>query len=70
MIGLISRFVIASILIIFVTPQTSITYYNYVVLAIHSTGILLNYANVRKFVFRFTWFCIFVFLVLNLLIVF
>ena len=70
MIGLISRFIVASIIIIFVTPQTSIIYYNYVVLAIHSTGILLNYAQVRIFVFRFTWFCVFLFLLLNLLLVF
>nr|YP_010731889.1 hypothetical chloroplast RF47 [Phyllosiphon coccidium]WDY12720.1 hypothetical chloroplast RF47 [Phyllosiphon coccidium] len=70
MLGLISRFIIASMLIIFVTPQTSIIYYNYVVLAIHSTGILLNYAQVRKFVFRFTWLCVFLFLFSNMLTVF
>lgn len=60
-----SRLFIAFILIIFLTPQTSITYYNYVVEIIHSTGIFLNYADVKKFVFRFTWFCISLFIFLN-----
>ena len=61
------RLFVALILIFFITPQTSITYYNYVVETINSTGIFLNYADVKKFVFRFTWFCIFVFIFLNCL---
>ncbi len=60
-----SRLFIAVILIVFITPQTSITYYNYVVEIIHSTGIFLNYADVKKFVFRFTWFCISLFILFN-----
>ena len=53
-------------LILFITPQTSLTYYNYVLEEIHSTGIFLNYPDAKRFVFRFTWFCIFLYIALNI----
>ena len=59
------RLLITIILIAFITPQTTITYYNFVVEAIHATGIFLHYADVKKFVFRFTWICIILYMILN-----
>ena len=53
--------------IVFITPQTSLTYYNYVLEEIHSTGIFLNYPDAKKFVFRFTWICIFLYIFLNII---
>lgn len=53
-------------LILFITPQTSLTYYNYVLEEIHSTGIFLNYPDAKRFVFKFTWACIFLYIFLNI----
>lgn len=56
--------------ILFITPQTSLTYYNYVLEEIHSTGIFLNYPAAKQFVFRFTWVCILLYIFLNIILSF
>lgn len=61
------RVVVTITLICFVTPQTSLTYYNYVIEEIHSTGIFLNYPDAKRFVFNFTWGCIFLYIFLNII---
>ena len=60
------RVVVTITLIFFITPQTSLTYYNYVLETIHSTGIFLNYPDAKRFVFRFTWGCVFLYIFLNI----
>lgn len=62
------RVIVTITVILFITPQTSLTYYNYVIEEIHSTGIFLNYPDVKKFVFRFTWGCIFLYILLNIVL--
>ena len=60
------RVTVTITLIFFITPQTSLTYYNYVLETIHSTGIFLNYPDAKRFVFRFTWGCVFLYIFLNI----
>ena len=60
------RVIVTITIIFFITPQTSLTYYNYVLETIHSTGIFLNYPDAKRFVFRFTWSCIFLYIFLNI----
>ena len=60
------RIVTTITLIFFLTPQTSLTYYNYVLETIHSTGIFLNYPDAKRFVLRFTWGCVFLYIFLNI----
>ncbi len=64
------RTVVTLTVIAFITPQISITYYDYVLRTIHSTGIFLNYPNAKKFVIKFTWLCIFSYVLLNILLYF
>ena len=64
------RVFVTIVVIIFITPQTSLTYYNYVLEEIHSTGIFLNYPDAKKFVFRFTWGCIILYIFLNIILSF
>ena len=64
------RTVVTLTVIAFITPQISITYYDYVLRTIHSTGIFLNYPSAKKFVIRFTWLCILSYVLLNILLYF
>jgi hypothetical protein len=64
------RIGVTCIAIVFITPQISIAYYDYVLRTVHSTGIFLNYPNSAKFVRQFTWFCIFAYLLINSLLSF
>lgn len=60
------RAVVTITLVLFLTPQTSLTYYNYVLEAIHSTGIFLSYPDAKRFVERFTWGSVFLYILLNI----
>ena len=64
------RLFITLLLIVFITPQTSMEYYHVVVNTVHSTGVFANYGDAKRFVYRFTWFCMFLYLALNLLAAF
>ena len=60
------RVIVTITLIFFLTPQTSLTYYNYVLETIHSTGIFLNYPDAKRFVVKFTWGSVFLYIFLNI----
>nr|YP_010731995.1 hypothetical chloroplast RF47 [Kalinella pachyderma]WDY12909.1 hypothetical chloroplast RF47 [Kalinella pachyderma] len=62
------RVIVTLILIFFITFQTSLTYYNYVLEGVHSLGIFLNYPDAKRFVFRFTWGCIVLYIFLNVVV--
>ncbi len=64
------RVVVTAIVIAFVTPQISITYYDYVITTLHSSGIFYTYPDVRKFVTQFTRLCIVSYLLINILLSF
>nr|YP_010732237.1 hypothetical chloroplast RF47 [Watanabea sichuanensis]WDY13151.1 hypothetical chloroplast RF47 [Watanabea sichuanensis] len=64
------RLFMTVLLIVFITPQTSMKYDNVVVDAVHFTGFFAYYGTSKQFVFIFTWFCIFMYLILNLIAVF
>ena len=64
------RLLVTLILIAFIIPQTTITYYNFVVQTIYSLGFFLSYADVKQFVFVFTWSCIALYLLLNFVVTF
>jgi hypothetical protein len=61
------RLFITVILILFITPQTSMEYYNGVVDTVHSTGWFGNYGEAKRFVYRVTWSLMFLYLAFNLL---
>ena len=64
------RAIVTLTVIAFITPQISVTYYDYVLRAVHSTGIFLNYPNAKRFVTQFTWLCILFYVLINFLLYF
>ena len=64
------RVVVTLIIIAFITPQIPITYYDYVLRTVHSTGIFSNYPNAKNFVIQFTWLCIISYILINILLFF
>nr|YP_010732079.1 hypothetical chloroplast RF47 [Massjukichlorella minus]WDY12993.1 hypothetical chloroplast RF47 [Massjukichlorella minus] len=62
---MIFRLFVTLILIAFITPQTSIVYYNFVIIYVHSLNLFLYYSQAKLFVISFTWICIFLYLLLN-----
>ena len=64
------RAIVTLTVIAFITPQISVTYYDYVLRTVHSTGIFLNYPNAKRFVIQFTWLCILSYILINILLYF
>nr|YP_010732197.1 hypothetical chloroplast RF47 [Calidiella yingdensis]WDY13111.1 hypothetical chloroplast RF47 [Calidiella yingdensis] len=58
------------LLIVFLVPQTATTYYNYLVNIIYSMNVFINYRDVKRFVFSFSWICIFFFMFFNIVATF
>lgn len=67
---LIFRLIVSLFLILFITPQTSVVYYNFVVLFLDAADVFVNYAQAKQYVFAITWTCISAFILLNLVTVF
>lgn len=59
------RLVVTIIAVVVITPQIPMRYYNVVVDMMHSSGVFVDYGQAKRFVFRFTWGCIFLYLLLN-----
>ena len=59
------RLVVTLVAIVVITPQIPIRYYNIVVDMMHSSGVFVNYDQAKRFVFRLTWGCILLYLLLN-----
>ena len=55
-------------IILWITPQTSITYYNYVLNTMHSTRFFADYPAAKRFVASVTWFCIISYMITNFLL--
>lgn len=62
------RTIITVFIILWITPQTSITYYNYVLNAMHSTRFFADYPAAKLFVVRVTWFCVIAYMIINFLL--
>ncbi|RYX87821.1 hypothetical protein EON73_00430 [bacterium] len=62
------RTLVTIFVIIWITPQTSITYYNYVLNAMHSTRLFADYPATKQFVVGVTWFCMISYMITNFLL--
>ncbi|RYX79774.1 hypothetical protein EON70_00205 [bacterium] len=62
------RVFITLFIIVWITPQTSITYYNYIFNTMHSTGLFPDYPAAKKFAVRVTWLCIISYMIINFLL--
>ena len=64
------RIIVTFTVILFLLPQINIAYYDYVLNTVNSTGIFLNYPNAKNFVIKFTWFCIFSYVLVTFVLYF
>lgn len=64
------RILVTLFVIFWITPQTSITYYNYVLNTVHSTRFFADYPSAKQFVAKVTWFSIIFYMVTNFLLVY